>query len=672
MQHRFPLFLALFAILPVPAVSETSGPDPSNRWHVRQFFNTVYPADPSISKDWTGAYSLGNAGTVAPAWQEETRRRVNFFRSMAGIPGEIEFDQSLSAQAQEAALMMSAANQLSHTPGPDWPMYTENGARAAQFSNLALGTSGPNGPDAVDGYIIDPGPSNTAVGHRRWILFPYDTPMGNGDVPHDGSGTYSAANALWVIPQSPGAPLETRDPFVAWPPRGFVPAPLVYSRWSFSLPGADFENASVSMQMDGQSIPLALEPLDTRRIGDPTVVWVPNGMSTNTRAHWPLPQVDETVHVTVRDVLLDGALQSFTYTVSIFDPAIPGNGETPASVTPQGPLAPNLPTSVSVAAPPWSEAVQGRILTTRAGTPSYGAEVTDPSLISRVSAGYTPLQSQRVAAGASAYHLAHPEPVSQSLLLPGEYIIGADGPTLSFASSLTWATEGQVAHLEINTGSGDNWSSLWSSSGPVEGNSAFTSVSVDLSPWTGRTARFRFHYRHLSGPFYSDTDPFAGWAFDRVRLDGVEHVDSVELLPLSIGSSTFEIVPSSNDPFYLQARGYAFGGFPLEWGPVSRLLPDAEPALRTTIGAWEEDPLIGWNFGSPNGWTFTLGFGWLYHSDFPWIHTEAGWFLYFQGTYASGIWLYSETYGFAYAQSAFGSWFVHEPFDAASWKPFSP
>ncbi|HKJ90849.1 MAG TPA: CAP domain-containing protein, partial [Oceanipulchritudo sp.] len=586
MQHRFTLFLALLAILPVPAVSETSGPDPSIRWHVRQFFNTVYPADPTISMDWTGTYSLGNAGTIAPAWQEETRRRVNFFRSMAGIPGEIEFDQSLSAQAQEAALMMSAAKQLSHTPGPNWPMYTENGARAAQFSNLALGTSGPNGPDAVDGYIIDPGPFNTAVGHRRWILFPYDTPMGNGDVPHDSSGAYSAANALWVIPQSLGSPLETRDPFVAWPPRGFVPAPLVYSRWSFSLPGADFQNASVSMEMDGQRIPLTLEPLETRRIGDPTIVWVPNGMSTNTRAHWPLPQVDETILVTVSDVLLDGTLQSFTYAVSIFDPAVPGNGETPASVTLQGPLAPNLPTTVSVAAPPWAEAVQGRILTTRAGIPSYGAEATDPSLLPSISAGYAPVQSERVAAGTSAYHLVHPEAVSQWLLLPGEYIIGADSPMISFASSLAWATEGQVAHLEMNTGSGDNWSSIWSASGPAEGNSAFTEVSVDLSSWTGRTARFRFHYRHQSGSFFVNTEPSMGWAFDRIRFKGIERVDSTALLPLSVDSSTFDIIPSSSDPFYLQARAYAFGGFPLEWGPASLLLPDAGPTtLRTTIGA---------------------------------------------------------------------------------------
>ncbi len=671
MQHRFAVFLILLAVLPA-ALCNAAGLDPSSRWQIRQFFNAVYPADPAVSMDWTGAYASGNAGTVAASWQEETRRRVNFFRSMAGIPGEIQFDPSLSAQAQEAALMMSAAGELSHEPLPDWPMYTENGARAAQFSNLALGTTGPNGPDAVDGYIIDPGPANTAVGHRRWILFPYETPMGNGDVPHDGTGSYSAANALWVIPQSLGAPLETRDPFVAWPPRGFVPAPLVYSRWSFSLPGADFENASVSMEMDGQSIPLALEPLETRRIGDPTIVWVPDGMPTDGRAHWPVPEVDETVLVTVEDVLLNDALQSFSYAVSIFDPAAPGKGEKASTVTPQGPLEPNLPTRVSVATPPWSEAVQGRIFTTRNGTPRYGAEATDPSLDVHISGGYSPLQSQRVSAGAAAYHLAHPEPVSQWLLLPDEYIIGADGPTLSFSSSLAWATEGQVAHLEINTGSGDNWSSIWSTSGPVKGNSAFTEVSVDLSPWAGRTARFRFHYDHESGQFYADADPSRGWAFDRVRLDGIERVDTVEVLPLSEGSSTFDLVPPSTDPFYLQARSYAFGGFPLEWGPPIRLVPETGSSILTSTGDWVEDPVIGWNFGSLHGWTFSLGFGWLYHADFPWIHTEAGWFRYVQGTYASGIWLYSETYGFAYAQAAFGSWFVHEPFDAASWKPFSP
>ena len=672
MKFRFPVFLLLFAGLPSATFSETGGPDPSNRWHVRQFFNTVYPADPAVSMNWTGAYAAGNAGTVADSWHEETRRRLNFFRSLAGIPGEIEFDEGLSAKAQEAALMMSAANQLSHTPGPDWPLYTEDGAQAAQFSNLALGTTGPNGPDAVDGYIIDPGPANTGVGHRRWVLFPYAYPMGNGDVPHDGTGDYSAANALWVIPQSSRTPLETRDPFIAWPPRGFVPAPLVYSRWSFSLPGADFENASVSMKMDGQPIPLTLEPLDTRRIGEPTIVWVPNGMPTNGRAHWPLPQADETILVTVSNVLLDDAFESFSYSVSIFDPAVPGAEENPATVTLQGPLAVSRSTAVSVDTPPWSEAVQGRIIVTLAGTPLFGAEAADPSLLPSISEGYTPVQGERVAAGTSAYHLAHPEPVSQWLLLPGEFVIDGDSPTISFASSLAWATEGQVAQVEINTGSGDNWSSIWSTSGPVEGNSAFTEVSVDLSPWTGRTARFRFHYRHQTGSFYVDTEPSIGWAFDRIRLDGIERVDSAEALPVSADSDTFDILPSSTDAFYLQARSYAFGGLPLDWGPLRRLAPDSQLSLLTNLGEWVEDPVIGWNYGSLDDWTFTLGFGWLYYADFPWFHTEAGWFRFFEGTYASGLWLYSDSFGFAYAQAEFGNWFLHEPFDASSWKPFFP
>ena len=39
-----------------------------------------------------------------------------------------------------------------------------------------------------------------------------------------------------------------RDGFVAWPPPGFVPYQTVYPRWSFVLRGADFTNATVTMQ----------------------------------------------------------------------------------------------------------------------------------------------------------------------------------------------------------------------------------------------------------------------------------------------------------------------------------------------------------------------------------------------------------------------------------------
>ena len=142
--------------------------------------------------------------------------------------------------------MMSANNQLSHSPSPTWQCYTPEGAAAAGKSDLFLGVYG---WDAISGYVRDPGDFNGAVGHRRWILYPQTQTMGTGDLPPTGG---SSSNALWVIDGHVWDPRPaTRDMFVAWPPPGYVPYQVVFPRWSFSYPNADFSQASVTMTLDG-------------------------------------------------------------------------------------------------------------------------------------------------------------------------------------------------------------------------------------------------------------------------------------------------------------------------------------------------------------------------------------------------------------------------------------
>jgi hypothetical protein len=89
-------------------------------------------------------------------------------------------------------------------------------------SNLYLGVFG---PDAMLGYVHDPGGNNSAVGHRCWLLYPLIQQMGTGDIPP--ASNHSAANAHWVfdLPRSYPA---TRDTFVVWPPPGYVPYSLIF------------------------------------------------------------------------------------------------------------------------------------------------------------------------------------------------------------------------------------------------------------------------------------------------------------------------------------------------------------------------------------------------------------------------------------------------------------
>jgi hypothetical protein len=664
------ILVAAAGVIALSGYLEGIALDPSNRWLIRDYFNSVYTESSSARIGWNGNYSAGQAGSVSAEWQAATLSRVNYFRNMAGVPADITFDPASDAAAQQAALMMSAAGRISHTPDPSWPWYTVEAADAAYKSNLALGTSG---PDAVTGYISDFGPSNANVGHRRWLLYPQTTRMGNGDVPGDIEQDLHPANVLRVIPDSFGDRPPTRDDFVAWPPRGHVPAPLVFARWSFSHPYADFSTASVSMESDGQPIPVGLEPVDSRFIGEPTLVWVPNGMDTNSKIHWPVPQSDEVIEVTISNVLIGGSPREFSYTVIIFDPDLPDETEVPTAVTATGPVIPTVPASFSVSSRDWAEGLQARIIHAVPHDGIYGGESGLSDFETDIANGYTGIQNSRVASGSAAFQLATPDhTMSQTLQIRDEFIIWPGPAQLTFASSLAWATDIQAASVQINTGSGQAWQTIWTTRGPVDENNTFTDVAIDLSDWEGKTARFRFLYEVDGlGSYWANIDGNSGWALDEITLAGISRITGIDELSPEMASDSVMITLEDTEVVYLQARDLAFGGRPLDWGPISEVTPSWHERIQYADGEWIEDPVLGWNFGSNSDWTYFLGLGWSYVEAFPWIYTSEGWSYYLRGSMESGLWLYNSDIGHLYTRSAFGNWFQHEPFDETSWKQFS-
>jgi hypothetical protein len=103
---------------------------------------------------------------------------------------------------------------------------------------------------------------------------------------------------------------------VAWPPAGFVPAPLIPDRWSLQAPyGSDFSNATVSVTIDG--VPQQIEILSNSGddIGGQAIVWdMPN-------APTPQPGQQQVYDVQVDNVIINGQSQNFSYTTTSFDPA---------------------------------------------------------------------------------------------------------------------------------------------------------------------------------------------------------------------------------------------------------------------------------------------------------------------------------------------------------------
>lgn len=279
----------------------------SNRAEVVNFYQTVYKASRDVASAWNGNVGSCLPGTTSQAYIDATVLRLNYFRAMAGLPGDVMADPAWNDKAQQAALMMSAQGQLSHSPITTWACYSVAGAEAAGKSNLSLGA---DAASAIDLYLDDPGSGNAAVGHRRWILNPPGKVVGVGNIP---AGITRAANALWVIGGVGARP--PKPEWVAWPPPGCVPwqvMPKSSGRWSFSYAYAVFTNSIISMSAFGTNISVAVEPL-SQGYADNTIVWRPSGMS------FVPPSADTTYSVTVSNVIVNGKSRSFAYAVTVID-----------------------------------------------------------------------------------------------------------------------------------------------------------------------------------------------------------------------------------------------------------------------------------------------------------------------------------------------------------------
>ena len=292
--------------------------DPHSRSSVAAAYQGVYLPEGNVPSGWNGNVAACNAGVDSAAYQAATIERVNFYRALAGLPGNITIlGATEQTDTQAAALIFSANHALSHDPPSNWLCWTDAGHTGAGNSNIAagFGNDAASGPGAIDLYMDDGGDNNTAAGHRRWVLYPPQAAMASGSIPYNPQW---AANALWVFGDL--GPRPSTPNGVSWPSQGYVPWQLLpeSNRWSFSWNGANFGSATVSMTRDG--VPLGAPTYEQIQngYGDNTLVWHPQGVTISQ------PASDVTYHVVVSGISGGGAPSTIAYDVIVIDPFAAG------------------------------------------------------------------------------------------------------------------------------------------------------------------------------------------------------------------------------------------------------------------------------------------------------------------------------------------------------------
>ncbi|MGA3284827.1 MAG: hypothetical protein ABSD57_10270 [Verrucomicrobiota bacterium] len=552
----------------------------ASREQVREFFNAVYTSSQGVAMNSTAVTAACTPGTNSTAFQNATLRRINWLRAMAGIPAAVTFSSNESTQDQAAALIMSANNALQHIGiPPTWSCFSVAGTNAADNSNLALGS---DGPDAITSYIWDFGANNTAVGHRRWILYPQTQVMAAGDVPVEGS--FNSANATWVFDANLGGPRPaTSQPFVSWPPAGFVPYQLVFPQWSFALSNADFSAATVSMTSNGVSVAVAIQPYQMY-MGENTVVWVPMGLdATSQGTTFPFNGTDTVYSVTVTNIKVNASIVGFTYNVTLFDPAVPGTDYVATAVS--GTSTPYLNTGNPYACVPianpnttgyqWLTAQTTNGNLTDIATNGLANFTITPTPI------YSVITNPPVGSG-NCFHLCHTNPVSQFLQL-NESLLPATNTVFSFKSLLGFSTTNETAYVQISSDGGANWQDLFVEIGSNgSGESTFTSHSYSLSNYAGQLTLLRFNYAFTSGSYYTENDPRVGWCLENIVVTNV--LQAINLATNTTASTNFTFTPTLIGTNVLAVAPVLFTQFPLGWGPFKLVTVVTNPTPVIVLG----------------------------------------------------------------------------------------
>ena len=547
----------------------------ASREEVRSFYNTVVLASEGADPGWTGDVATCTPGSTTSAFKDWVALRINWMRALAGVPAWITLDGTFSRKAQQMALMISANNAASHSPPAGWKCYSAEGAEAAGKSNLAIGSYG---PESILRYIEDFGSGNSAVGHRRWLLMPQTKLMGTGDTPPTAAGP--PPNVLWIMDGTLGQTRPaTREPYVSWPPTGYVPYPVVFARWSFSYAKANFNSATVAMSSNGVPVAVTVEPVQTG-FGENTLVWRPNGVDVSQPFSWPKPTTDVRYAVSIKNVVINSASRDFDYTVTVFDPQTSGADTILPALT--GPESPVAGRANAYRFTPVPIATGHQWIATRrtAWTLVEQAEVDSGDFVARTSPGYSYRAVGEGVGGSAAWHLAHTVPKDQWLqyrriILPGP------NTALQFKSRLTWASTVQQALVQVSLDDGHSWRNVYSESGSGgAGQMSFQDRTVPLGAFADRPLLVRFLYHFTVGTYFPQPD--AGWFIDDLTVTQGEELIPAVSGEVPVGTS-LDFTPTDSGPWALVVRAKVYGDYWLEWGLAKRVTASpAEPVLTLT------------------------------------------------------------------------------------------
>ncbi len=281
---------------------------------------------------------------------------------------------------------------------------------------------------------------------------------------------------------------------------------------------------------DGTDVPASIQ--SRADWAGPGIVWLANGLVDSCRNvappcvdKWPQPVNDEPITVTVSNVVVAGVAQNFTYTTTVFDPALGDPSHTPLVIT--GPDRPplNQASTYDVNTVPNAIGAQWR---TRKLTPLNLTDGAEAGLgnFDAVVGGYDPISTNFAAAGASAFRLTVGQAGGvaglgrQTLTLKQTLMANANSQ-LTFKTRAHGLTNVSAA-VEVSADDGVTWNAVYNEQATED--TAFNDRAVSLGQFAGQYINVRLRVEGAgTGQFPCCASE--GWYVDDVALSNVLAAD---------------------------------------------------------------------------------------------------------------------------------------------------
>jgi len=353
-----------------------------------------------------------------------------------------------------------------------------------------------------------------------------------------------------------------------------VPYDLVYPRWSFSHPAADFSSATVSMNQEGQPVSLSVESRGSGA-GDNTLVWRAAGFPS------PAPDHDTPYTVQLQNVLIDGTSTGFSYDVILMDPEELGE-----TATLSGPTAPIVNQDNVYAFTPVSLATQYQLRVSESSATVWveGAEdQPSPQIIDGTGNTYAAVTTALVYAGANAFQLAFETfDDNDQTIEVDRWIVPSVTSRLQFENRFRFAGVTSGIYADVSTDGGITWTSLYSRFGNGSGSSgdwesSWSTADISLADYAGMTVRVRvrYHYQPFTNVFLGSSDLF-GIFVDEITITDAEELTSLTEIDISSSEETILFHPTQAGGYLLQMRPQVAG---LWWGYSAPLTVQAVATL---------------------------------------------------------------------------------------------